>query len=306
MKITIEQFNDFWKYNSSLLEIPNAERFHDNFVDYIKEHIEDEETIDEGTIDRYVHNVPQGKESTRKIIVAFYDYLNNRLNKGRPVSDLYDIHFYDNPVERQLEIAKYLHDPHSAEEIANQFGISERTVRDDIQALEEGITIFDATIKVRRIQSGHRKVFQSTIHPIFLPLNLTEVYAVTRYLDDILPKNDPLAETARGVIQRIVDQLSPYALEILNLQRTPDYSNHPGSLSNRYVPDDEYLKKKKNHIYMYLLKSGRECPLRWKEKIYVGKLKKSSEGLHIITNKGEVLDADLNDVEFLFDEIEYK
>ena len=298
MKITIEQFNDFWKYNSSLLEIPNAERFHDNFVDYIKEHIEDEEYIDEGTIDRYVHNVPQGKESTRKIIVAFYDYLNNRLNKGRPVSDLYDIHFYDAPLERQLEIAKYLHDPHSAEEIAKQFGISERTARDDIQSLEDGITIFDATIKVRRIQSGHRKVFQSTIHPIFLPLNLTEVYAVTRYLDDILPKNDPLADTARGVIQRIVDQLSPYALEKIQL--------HPSHKPfNNYHNETDYLKSQKN-IQMYLLKSGRECPLRWKEKIYVGKLKNSSEGLHIITNKGEVLDADLNDVEFLFDEIEYK
>ena len=97
MKITKKQFEEYWQKKGRLMRIKNAERFYQNLADKIEEY---------GTtsdLDEYVVTLRKGKEITRKVVVDFYYYLEKYTSVGKPDSNLYDIHFYDYPFERQLE-----------------------------------------------------------------------------------------------------------------------------------------------------------------------------------------------------------
>ena len=293
MKITKKQFEEYWQKKGRLLRIKNAERFYQNLADKIEEY---------GTtsdLDEYVVTLIKGKEITRKVVVDFYDYLEKYTSVGKPDSNLYDIHFYDYPFERQLEIAKYLHTERTTSEIQEHFNIDARTVRSDLQELEEGITIMGTTVQISKEKKGRRYYYRTTLHPVFLPLNLTEVYALTVYLNRAIQDHDPNAMIIRDISNRIKGQLSPYAFQKL----FPD--EEMGFVENRYV-DDEELARQRKGIIMYLMKSRRHCRFLWKDREYIGWITWIDGEYRIRTEDGEVLDADLSEIEFIIDSLEYE
>ena len=293
MKITKKQFEEYWQKKGRFLRIKNAERFYQNLADKIEEY---------GTtsdLDEYVVTLRKGKEITRKVVVDFYDYLEKYTSVGKPDSNLYDIHFYDYPFERQLEIAKYLHTERTTSEIQEHFNIDARTVRSDLQELEEGITIMGTTVQISKEKKGRRYYYRTTLHPVFLPLNLTEVYALTVYLNRAIQDHDPNAMIIRDISNRIKGQLSPYAFQKL----FPDEEME--SVENRYV-DDEDLAHRREGIIMYLMKSRRHCRFLWKDREYTGWITWIDGEYRIRTEDGEVLDADLSEIEFIIDSLEYE
>lgn len=293
MKITKKQFEEYWQKKGRFLRIKNAERFYQNLADKIEEY---------GTtsdLDEYVVTLRKGKEITRKVVVDFYDYLEKYTSVGKPDSNLYDIHFYDYPFERQLEIAKYLHTERTTSEIQEHFNIDARTVRSDLQELEEGITIMGTTVQISKEKKGRRYYYRTTLHPVFLPLNLTEVYALTVYLNRAIQDHDPNAMIIRDISNRIKGQLSPYAFQKL----FPDEEME--SVENSYV-DDEELAHRREGIIMYLMKSRRHCRFLWKDREYTGWITWIDGEYRIRTEDGEVLDADLSEIEFIIDSLEYE
>ena len=293
MKIAKKQFEEYWQKKGRLLRIKNAERFYQNLADKIEEY---------GTtsdLDEYVVTLRKGKEITRKVVVDFYYYLEKYTSVGKPDSNLYDIHFYDYPFERQLEIAKYLHTERTTSEIQEHFNIDARTVRSDLQELEEGITIMGTTVQISKDKRGRSYYYRTTLHPVFLPLNLTEVYALTVYLNRVIPDKDPNAMIIRDISDRIKGQLSPYAFQKL----FPDEEME--SVENSYV-DDEELAHRREGIIMYLMKSRRHCRFLWKDREYTGWITWIDGEYRIRTEDGEVLDADLSEIEFIIDSLDYK
>lgn len=293
MNITKEQFQDFWNHRSQYYRINNAERFFRAICRKI------EETGNAAGLDEYVCSLGSGRESVRKIIVDFYRYLFENTDAGRPDSILYEKRFFDHPFERQLEIAKYLHVPRTPGEIQEHFDINERTMRKDLSMLEDGITVMGSTVKIKKERKGRRYYYSTTMHPVFLPLNLTEVYALTVYLDHAIRQNDPNAEIIRDISERIKSQLSDYAFEKLfpeEERRTAD---------NRYIDDSELALQRKG-IYMYLMKSGQPCRFLWKGREYSGRIKWIDGEYRILLDNGEFLDARLEDTEFIIDSLKYK
>lgn len=293
MRITGQQFDDYWQRKGRFLRMNNSGRFYQNLTDKIEEY---EDSV---LLDDYVITFKKGKEALRKVVVDFYHYLENENADGKPESDLYDMHFFDCPFERQLEIAKYLHTERTTTEIQEHFHIDARTVRSDLQELEEGITIMGTTIQIRKEKKGRRYYYRTTMHPIFLPLNLTEVYALTVYLNHIIPETDPNAQIIRSISNRIKGQLSPYAFQKL----FPD--EEMKSIDNRYV-DDEELAYQRKGILMYLMKSGTYCRFLWKDKEYIGRIIWPEDEFKIETIDNQILDADPSEVEFIIDSLEYQ
>ena len=293
MKIAKEQFEQYWQKKGRFLRINNPERSYQNLADKI------EECGNTADLDEYVVTLRKGKEVNRKVVVDFYQYLGKYSPDGMPDSDLYDLRFYDYPFERQLEIAKYLHTERTTSEIQEHFNIDARTVRSDLQELEEGITIMGSTIGIRKEKKGRRYYYRTTMHPVFLPLNLTEVYALSVYLNRIIRGNDPNAQIIRNISNRIKGQLSPYAFQKL----FPEETMKPQE--NRYV-DDEELARRKEGIYMYLMKSRRPCRFLWKDKEYTGSITWVDGEYKIRTEDGQILDADLSETEFIIESLEYE
>ena len=146
-------------------------------------------------------------------------------------------------LENQIEIMKYCHTPRTREEVelfCSKLGITDRTLRN----YQGGIDFNDIHYPMyRRIvsndQQEHLSVFSSiepddgvvvepagtreelnqyfsSMHPIFLMLNLSEVNLLTNKLMDLVRDND-LEESYRHIIGKIVYQLSDYAIERLNI-----------------------------------------------------------------------------------------
>ena len=71
MKITKELFEAFWRDEGQYMKINNKHRRENNLATKI------EELGDIAKLDDYVKSLRTGKESTRKIVIKFYDYLKN-------------------------------------------------------------------------------------------------------------------------------------------------------------------------------------------------------------------------------------
>lgn len=290
MKITKKQFKDFWHYEGQYMRISNRNRREMNLADKV------EELGSTSNLDNYVKSLRTGKESTRKIIVKFYDYLMNKEGFDYIESDLYNKDFYGAVFERQLEIAKFLHKKRSTKEISDYFCISERTVRKDLQELEEGITVFDTTIQISKEKIGREYYYITTLHPIFLPLNLTEVYALTVYLNKEINDSNPNKTIVKNISSRIKGQLSEYAMERLFPDDIED------EVKNYYI-DDEDLAKQREGIRMYLMKSGVMCKFIWKDTEYRGKIDRD---YNIVLENGEYLAADIDEIDFIIEGFDYE
>lgn len=284
-------FEEFWNEKGQYLGVNNPNR---TFEDIRNRLSECKSVLD---IDNYVRTLQSRKETNRKIMVAFFDYLEEKSGK-KINSALSEKRFYDYPFERQLEIAKYLHEPHTPTEIEEQFEIDERTRRKDLAALEDGIEVLGSTIKVEKTRENRRDCYKTTVHPIFLPLNLTEVYALTAYLNQAIDDRDPNKQIIRNLSNRIKSQLSDYAFKKL----FPD--EKPPSISNNYVSDKE-LAGQREGILMYLVKSGQQCRFFLDSHEYEGTVGYNGEYI-IRLMDGSVLPADINDVEFIIESLEYK
>ena len=295
MKITVKQFDDFRRKRGVYLRIKNADRFYKNLSEKIAD------LGDSVLLDEYVVSLKKGRETSRKVLVEFYEYLGADDPSGKPDSVLYEKQFYDYPFERQLEIAKFLHRERTTSEIQERFDIDGRTVRSDLQELEEGISVMGATIQIQKEKRGRKYYYRTTLHPVFLPLNLTEVYALTVYLDRVIKENDPNARIIRNISDRIKAQLSPYACEKL----FPEERRDSFSAANGYV-DDEVLAHRREGILMYLMKSRSKCRFLWQDREYTGRIVLSGGQYSIITEEGERLDADPGEVEFIIESLEYK
>lgn len=293
MRITREQFENYCKKRGKYLGVNNKNRFFNTLGEKI------EEVGDSDKLDEYVRTLKKGREMNRKVVVEFYNFIVDEYGLKKPESDLYNKKYYEYPFERQLEIAKYLHIERTAKEIIQEFEIDERTMRKDLQELENGITVLGSKIQIKKEKKGRKYYYKTTLHPVFLPLNLTEVYALTVYLDRVIDEKDPNAKIIKNISQRIKSQLSDYA-----------YSKIFGDeiefrKENKYI-DDKEMATQRSGIYMYLMKSGQNCKFIWNDSEYNGTIIYDGEKYRIKLEDGKILDADLNEVDFIIDSLEYK
>ena len=294
-----KHFEDFWRENECWLSasFKNASRFHNN----LSKKMEECSTIEE--IDDYVKDhLKTARESTRRIIAEFYRYLERKKVVKRIESDLPEKHYYDYAFERQLEIAKYLQTPKTMQEIEEYFDISPRTARADLQELEDGITVLGSTICIEKKKMGKKVTYKTSVHPIFLPLNLTEAYSMTVYLEKVVKPDDPNGMVIHDIIRRMKTQLSDYAWEIL-------YKNEQQPrVNNDYLNDEDLARSREGHIG-YLMKTGKKCRFIWKGKEYIGQivpLEKYGFPYSVVTDDGTEFDAPLSEIEFVIDDIDYE
>ena len=115
--------------------------------------------------------------------------------------------------EANLIILKALHSPMSQEELASDvLKCSRNAVNSRVRALQDGIRIGDISVQLELEYGGK---LQSTVHPVMLPLNLSEVYALLVTLKQDAASRE--AADPRGVIvddiaEKVYSQLTPYAI----------------------------------------------------------------------------------------------
>lgn len=180
--------------------------------------------------------------------------------------------------ERMIEILKYLHEePKTREQIAQHFGISERALSDDLSELQNGSYSFlgyNMKINLRRGDN----TYDSTIHPVFLPLNLSEVYALTIGLK-LTGKGTAFEDVYNYVSDCIYDQLSTYGQKRISekAKATKVHFSDDYKKAYRYEEDilNANLKQKRSQMFAYYLKSGALCEIEYD----------TAEGIRTVTGR---------------------
>lgn len=119
------------------------------------------------------------------------------------------------PFERRIEILKL---PHGKEmgtgELAEKFNVDDRTIRGDINALREGMDLFGVKFQIESRHEGNQKHhYKSTVHPIILGLNLSELLVLLKILEE--KSKGSAGEVYKNIFQSIYSQISDYAEDII-------------------------------------------------------------------------------------------
>jgi len=166
---------------------------------------------------------------------------------------------------RRLEILKILQGrTMSTQEIADRFRgpdsdiVDTRTVRKDLEALRDGIDVLGTTVRIEETTTGHStKSYRSTAHPLFLALNLTELTALLKLLED--HSDDAVdGEVYGGLFDSVYSQITDYAEEKISPHLRRPHTKRK-TVVNR-LEDEDY-----RHI-IYLLKSGQEVSISYTTK----------------------------------------
>ena len=219
-------------------------------------------------LDAYPRQSQGDKARTIELLKEFYKYYARKTGSSVSTS-LETVSPIDNPLERRLKIAEYLHDMHSRQEIQDHFCIKDSTLRNDLQALLAGIEVFGSRIQIVECENQRRRrdhYYLCNVFPVFLPLNLSEVYLMTAELINVT-NGSYFADSYKEIAQRVFGQLSDYGKKKINdaagqraLTGTEnDYRDEAGNLNYSHGSFDPKT------TVLYALKGGNRCNLTYKE-----------------------------------------
>lgn len=212
------------------------------------------------------------------------------------------------PFARKVEILKLLQGREMrTSEIAEYFGVDERTIRTDMQALRDGIDIFGIKIKIESKHPGKQKHFyKSTVHPIFLALNLSELFALLKLLENAILQDR--GEIYKHIFDQVYSQITDYAEGLIANKLKNKYKK----TKNSNLLEEEAIKHK-DIMLVYWVKSGRfiEISYRNKDGVLVNEevslidIRENNE--IIVRNKqGNKYSINYNDVVIDWTSVDYK
>ncbi|MDD4081106.1 MAG: hypothetical protein PHP02_06800 [Eubacteriales bacterium] len=204
----------------------------------------------------------RGKGKVAEALSRFFVYL--RKNHEIPVNaddlprNIQDL------TQRRLDMLRYLHTPRTPQEMEARYLVSERTLRDDLNALEDGWQVMGNTIRIKRTDSNGTVSYNSTAHPLLLALNLTEVYALAIGFPQ-LAKGSAYEDIAEYLSRAVMTQLSDYARGIL-AKSTPG-SHLAQALEDGlvYRAEQGVLEKSRQSLIVYLIKQGMRCRIQYSD-----------------------------------------
>lgn len=146
--------------------------------------------------------------------------------------------------EKRIEIVKYLQEPHTRTEVTEHFDIDPKSLYnyfvDDnsIDILDMHIPIYFEKHKYHKITIEGSKEGKSTIHPINLALNLTEINLLVDGMLKILNSTSIEYRVYKNIAERIYAQLTPYAKSVIGNEHVLSEN-----ADNRYYSVQELIDK---------------------------------------------------------------
>ena len=176
-------------------------------------------------------------------------------------------------LERQLSIAKDMHDFNQARTfdrhtVAEKYLVSDRTIDNDLAALREGISVMDQKLALKNFRlKNHNVTAVSTMHPLFLTQNLTQIVCMLEGLR-MMKENWFMASYAETTAVSIWCQLSDYARERIT-GTLVDLMGLDGSWYNHIsrraevIGDKMFYDEKeagdRSGLFVYALKGSMPC-----------------------------------------------
>lgn len=155
--------------------------------------------------------------------------------------------------ERKFEMLKLLQGKEMRTgELAEYFDVDDRTIREDIKELREGTDFFGSKIKIESKHAGNQKhYYKSTVHPIILGLNLSELFMLLKLLEEKSKGNG--GEVYRNIFKNIYSQITNYSEERIAPKLEGEYSKT--EIIN--ILEEEAFRVHKGYQLAFWNKSGK-------------------------------------------------
>ncbi len=280
----LEMFKEFWNKKGQYMTISNPKRNYEAFC-RLYSSVKNEYDIAD-TVEKYI--VDHKAFVMQKVHEKFCDYLNidnNIRSKDLKITN----------VERQLYILRDSQRAFKISELSDKYDIVD--VRPDVDALKDGNGIsFLGTEIVPNIKyiGGNKYIYEDTVHPLFLALNLTEVNTLLKLLPDFLSKVEctdgekKMIKLSIGLLERMQYQLSDYALERLGLEKK-DMSNQV----LRFIPESEMRKAEEGNLMYWIKRMEKNQRITIDgSKEYIGTIKMDDNGYYILTTEEKKIRID--------------
>lgn len=283
-KVVINLFDEYYNKKGKYKFKQNPEREKNRIFKLFVDN--DNKTFDD--IDDKIKNNKQ----LSLLMLDFYKYLKEEyqdIKKYHHDSDLGERYMYDT-VDRQLEIAKFLHTKPTKDKIIDEFRISDKTLKNDLDTLKNGLVLQKNCIKLNFDYKDGYLNCSSTVHPVFLPLNLTEVYALVRTLPILLETSNidkERYEFILNIIERVKCQLSDYALNIIFDDNKDEIERIRKINLNQTFVEEKQLEVEEKSKYIYYLKHHIKCKFEIEGKVVLGYVSPELDG--IVSENGSVL-----------------
>lgn len=210
--------------------------------------------------------------------------------------------------ERKVELLKLLQGKEMRTgEIAEHFEVEELTIREDMKALRDGMDILGIKIKIESKHPGNQKHYYiSTVHPILLALNSSELFALLKLLENAILQDR--GEIYKHIFEQVYSQITDYAEGLIANKLKNKYKKT--EISN--LLEEEAIKHK-DIMLVYWEKSGRfiEISYRNKDGVMVNEevrlidIRENNE--IIVSNKqGNEYSINYNDVMIDWTSVDYK
>lgn len=198
---------------------PFARKTIHNLFQLLKQNYGEEEMLEDAmdyAMKETVKSYTSSKGSAIRIFRKFLEFLKDAYDQDLQISfPEIDI---SSSFERQMYLAKMVQfEVLSMEDLADKLWVSKRTLEEDLSRIRgkgtDPIRVCGKTFEVKEVERRNGKIhFASTVHPLFLTFNLTQVMATLKGLQAM--SRDPAMKTyAMESAASIWQQLSLYAKE---------------------------------------------------------------------------------------------
>lgn len=204
-------------------------------------------------INNNIDGAPKNKALVAERVRDFLEYVNRQYRLCIPVEELKRYPF-PNEHERMIEMLKFLQEgKKTREDIAEHLCQSIKNLSADLKKLQDGYSLLGHHVQIA--VKRRENTYESTIHPVILPLNLSEVYALTVGLK-MLKDNNLFGATYDYLADYIYDQLSEYGKKRMGEKALGVKVGFCEGRPREYRLESEILKKGRELMFLYPLKSG--------------------------------------------------
>ena len=207
-----------------------------------------------------------------KRVLSFAEYLRKTWKVDLVLDEAFNLEVM-NKYERQVDLLKTLNSGKTKVELEQYYSLSKKPLEKDIDELVMGTRILGQKVKIRDIRSDHKAItYQSTIHPVFMPLNLTEVYYLTVGLKMLSSEHETImGQTLENISNRVYCQLSDSARKKIDKKaREADVSFPYEEEFERYNvcwDEEEMARDNLRSTLAYIWKAGIQCTIHLKNEV---------------------------------------
>ena len=224
----------------------------------------------ESAIIQSVKSYNHAKDVPIAIYKRFLEFLENSYKISIPMEWP---QIFASSFDRQMYIVKAMHEKElTVSQLEDELWISDRTIEDDLSNLKnmDGVAFLGQRVKIKEVgRTNGVTQFKSTVHPIFLASNLTQVVVMLEGLQHMM-KDEAYRGYAQRLAQNIWSELSDYGKRrikevsgMLNLDTSwyDEIDNHKSS--DLFHTEDECSEENGLRNILNFFKNGEQCAVEY-------------------------------------------